>query len=461
VIQASQEGYSTIAGVIEKLDIERPQVLVEALIMEVDVTDGEELGSGWIYRTKRGDDDFLSVGSATGASPSISSFLGSLASTAAGAPNFATALIAGSIELTDPNGNIISVPIIQALITASKSDNDVNIISAPTILTADNEEAEIVVGENIPVPTSRLQATTTVSDPNSNPFQTSQNIAREDVGVTLRVTPQISEGDTVRLNIFQEISEVDESKSNDTLGPTTRNRKVENVVYVRDGEAVMIGGILAEAQGATETKVPWLGDIPILGWAFKGTKDALRKTNLLVVLTPKIVRSPQDLERITVEGRERFRDASRDQMTLSEDEQEERRAALESGIPLPRDPNPVRRELERHDEQYPVEQLPELRAETQAGEQKRLSEMEALKAKEAGGTYLVQVAHFAQAESAVSLLQKLIGDGYDGSVLTRTEQGETTHWVQLGPYPTEAKAQAVARDVNATLGFSSLVIVEP
>ena len=87
--------------------------------------------------------------------------------------------------------------------------------------------------------------------------------------------------------------------------------------------------------------------------------------------------------------------------------------------------------------------------------------MEALKAKEASGTYLVQVAHFALAESAVSLLQKLIGDGYDGSVLTRTEQGTATHWVQLGPYPTEAKAQAVARDVNATLGFSSLVIVEP
>ena len=87
--------------------------------------------------------------------------------------------------------------------------------------------------------------------------------------------------------------------------------------------------------------------------------------------------------------------------------------------------------------------------------------MEALKAKEAGGTYLVQVAHFAQAESAVALLQKLMEDGYDGSVLTRTEQGETTHWVQLGPYPTESKAQAVARDVNATLGFSSLVIVEP
>jgi cell division septation protein DedD len=108
-----------------------------------------------------------------------------------------------------------------------------------------------------------------------------------------------------------------------------------------------------------------------------------------------------------------------------------------------------------------VEDLPELRARTEAGEQQRLSEMEALKKKEAAGSYLVQVAHFALAESAVSLLQKLMADGYDGTVLTRTEPGGTTHWVQLGPYATEAKAQAVARDVNATLGFSSLVIVEP
>ncbi|MEX2205068.1 MAG: type II secretion system secretin GspD [Myxococcota bacterium] len=459
IIQASAEAFSTLSEVIEALDIRRPQVMVEALIMEVDVDDSQNLGTGWLNRRDVGDPAVLGIGSSTGASPSIGDIVGGLSTPG----QFTTAIIAGTIDIvtgTDPNGVPIvsTVPTIQAIITAAQSDSDTNIISAPTILTADNEEAEIVVGQNIPVPTSRLQATSTTTDPN-NPFQTSQNIAREDVGVTLRVTPQISEGDTVRLNIFQEISEVQSNDS--TLGPTTTNRKVENVVYVRDGEAVMIGGILAEVQGTTETKVPWLGDIPILGWAFKGTSDTVRKTNLLVVLTPRIVRSPEDLERVTVEGRERFRDASRDQMALSEEEEEERRAALESGIPLPRDPNPVRRELERHDQKYPVEQLPELRAQTEAGEQKRLHEMEALKAKEAGGTYLVQVAHFAQAESAVSLLQKLMGDGYDGSVLTRTEQGETTHWVQLGPYPTEAKAQAVARDVNATLGFSSLVIVEP
>ena len=456
IIQASPEAFATLSEVIEALDIRRPQVMVEALIMEVDVTDGEDLGSGWIYRTKVGSNGVAGFGSATGASPSLGDLIGSLATPG----QFTTALLAGTIEVTDPNGTVLSLPIIQAIITASRSDNDVNIISAPTVLTADNEEAEIVVGENIPVPTSRLQAAGTTVDPN-NAFQTSQNISRQDVGVTLRVTPQISEGDTVRLNIFQEISEVDESKSNDTLGPTTRNRKVENTVYVRDTEAVMIGGILAEAQGSTETKVPWLGDIPILGWAFKGTKDALRKTNLLVILTPKIVRGPEDLERITVENRERFRDSSQDSVSLTQEEEEERKAALQSGVPLPRDPNPVRRELERHDGRYPVQQLPELRAKTQTDEQQRREEMELLKKKEAGGNYLVQVAHFATAEEAVALLQKLIAEGHDGTVLSQTENGQTTHWVQLGPFADEAKAQAVARDLSASQGFPALVIVEP
>src|SRR5262249_35096659 len=154
----------------------------------------------------------------------------------------------------------------------------------------------------------RLQASSGNNDPN-NPFQTSQNIARQDVGVTLRVTPQISEGDSVRLNIFQELSEV-KPDADPTLGPSTTNRKVENTVYVRDGEAVMIGGILRETQIQTESKVPWLGNIPVLGWAFKSTLDDVRKTNLLIVLTPHIVRDPTDLERLTVENRERFRSAS-------------------------------------------------------------------------------------------------------------------------------------------------------
>jgi Flp pilus assembly secretin CpaC len=392
----------------------------------------------------------------------ISSVTG-LASGATSAAGFITAFLGKTVSIPDPNnpGSFIQVPWIRALISASESDQNTNIISAPTILTADKKEAEIVVGQNIPVPTSRLQAAGTTTDPN-NPFQTSQNISRQDVGVTLRVTPQISEGDTVRLNVFQEISEVvPGSGAASDLGPTTTNRKVENTVYVRDGEAVMIGGILSDVQHENESKVPWLGDIPVLGWAFKGTHSDSRKINLIIVLTPRIVRDPQDLERLTVENRERFKSASSPGIDLTPEEKEERRKALEAGIPLPIDPNPVRRELERHDQRYPVEELPQLREESIEREKARAAEIEALKKKDAAGSYLVQVAHFSSAEDAVALLQKLIADGYDGTVFSQSEQGETTHWVQLGPYSNEAKAQTVARDLNASRGLQALVVVEP
>ncbi len=457
IIQANAEAYATISEVIEALDVRRPQVMVEALIMEVNVNPAQDLGAGWIYNTKV-NKNIVGVGSESPNGTSSSGLTsGTMADLVTGLSNpgrFTAALLGRTISMTDPNDptKTIQVPVIRAIVTASQTD------SAPTILTADKKEAEIVVGQNIPVPTSRLQAASTTTDPN-NPFQTSQNIARQDVGVTLRVTPQISEGDTVRLNIFQEISEVKSSDS--TLGPTTTNRKVENTVFVRDGEAVMIGGILSDVQNESENKVPWLGDIPILGWAFKGTHSDARKINLLVVLTPRIVRDPQDLERITVESRERFKSASAPAVDLSDEEKEERRKALEAGIPLPIDPNPVRRELERHDQRYPVEQLPELREQSLAREKAREEEIETLKKKEAAGSYLVQVAHFSSAEDAVALLQKLIGDGYDGTVFSQSEQGQTTHWVQLGPYTNEAKAQTVARDLNASRGLQALVVIEP
>jgi len=459
IIQASAEAYATISEVIEALDVRRPQVMVEALIMEVQATPSNDLGAAWIY-TKAVNGNTIGVGS-SGLDPNTVAAIGGIAQGGASAGNFATALLGRFVKIPDPNnpGQTIEVPWIRALISASETDANTNIISAPTILTADKKEAEIVVGQNIPVPTSRLQAAGVTTDPN-NPFQTSQNIARQDVGVTLRVTPQISEGDTVRLNIFQEISDVI-GTADPTLGPTTSDRKVENTVYVRDGEAVMIGGILSDTQHENETKVPWLGDIPILGWAFKGTHLDTAKINLLIILTPRIVRDPQDLERITVENRERFKSESAPAIDLSDEEKEERRKALAAGIPLPIDPNPVRRELERHDQRYPVEELPALRQQAIDREQQRAKNIEELKKKEAAGSYLVQVAHFNTAEEAVALLQRLIAQGYDGTVLSESEQGETTHWVQLGPYTNQARAQAVARDLNASQGLQTVVVLEP
>ncbi len=463
IIQATPEAYNTLSEVIEALDIRRPQVLVEALILEVAVDDSSDLGIGWLYQSTIGSDEEsrISIGNATPTSippgELAGEFLGPLTSTVSG--GLTSAILGRTITIVDPDtGEATTLPVIQGIIDATDSDADTNIVSAPNILTADNEEAEIVVGENIPVPTSRLQAASSAggADPG---FQTSQNITRQDVGVTLRVTPQISEGDTVRLQIFQELSERGTVDPN--FGPNLTNRQIENTVYVRDGEAVMIGGILQETQSESIAKVPWLGDIPFLGWLFKSRTETVDKTNLLVILTPHIVRDPHDLQRHTVEHRERFRDAAREGLEFTDEELEARRVALEAGIDLPKDSNPVRRELSRHSRVYPTETLPEMRSEASSREQERVDHLEALKAAERSGNYLVQVSFFGDADEAVTELERMISEGYDGTLLSHTERGRVVHYVQLGPYLREPEAQHVARELRANLDLNAIVVVRP
>jgi general secretion pathway protein D len=463
IIQATPESFSTISEVIEALDIRRPQVLVEALLMEVKVDDSSDLGIGWLYQSTIGDDEESRIGIGTGGVFSGGelgtgeSFLGGAIGDAAG---LTSAVLGRTITIVNEDtGESTTLPVIQAVIQATDTNSDTNIIAAPTLLTADNEEAEIIVGENIPIPTSRLQAASGAD----NDFQTSQNISRQDVGVTLRVTPQISEGDTVRLQIFQELSDVSEQAATGTedFGPTTLNRQVENTVYVRDGEAVMIGGILTENQNETVSKVPWLGDIPILGWFFKTRGESVRKTNLLVILTPHIVRDPQDLNRLTTEHRERFRDSAGKGIHYSDEEIEARRKAIEAGLDLPDDSNPVRRELSRHTSVYPTEELPYLRSEHLERERARLDEIEALKAAERSGNYVVQVSFFGDADEAVRELERMISEGYDGSLLSQSERGRVVHYVQVGPYQRELEAQQAARELRANLDLDAIVVVTP
>ncbi|MEE9279628.1 MAG: type II secretion system secretin GspD [Myxococcota bacterium] len=301
IVQASPEAFAALGEVIEALDVRRPQVMVEALIMEVDVTAAEDLGIAGLVQKALGE-GFFSIGidpddalPEPSGIPPIAGGEGVIGSTA---EDFTVGVIGERVTVP----GVGSIPLFQALLTASRSDSDLNLVSAPVILTADNEEAEIVVGEEIPVQTSREQRADFSS---VGGFQTSQQIARQDVGVTLRVTPQVGEGDTVRLDIFYEVSQVQDTDPE--LGPTTTTRQLESSVNVRDGEAVVIGAGVRETRTEQEDRVPLLGDIPILGRLFRTTSETVRKVSLLVVLTAHIVREPDDLERLTLEQRERFR----------------------------------------------------------------------------------------------------------------------------------------------------------
>jgi hypothetical protein len=189
-----------------------------------------------------------------------------------------------------------------ALLTALEDEQDINVLSAPNILTTDNEEAEIIVGQNVPFVASR-------STDASNLANTFSTIEREDVGITLRITPQISEGQMVRLAIFEEVSRLVPNPLLDAeeVGPTTTVRSASTTVTVKDGQTVVIGGLISDATTSNERRVPFIADIPVIGNLFKSTSDDVEKINLLIFLTPHIIKDEVDAAAFSTAKRDEFR----------------------------------------------------------------------------------------------------------------------------------------------------------
>jgi general secretion pathway protein D len=461
VIQASQEGFSTLSEVIAQLDIPRPQVLVEALIMEVDITDNEELGFAGILNLTLGGNEyrFASLPGGEKASERLSSdpanppAQGEIAG-AILSKLFATSFFGTFNRVTDDT-------VISTAIRAAASDNRFNLVSAPHILTSDNEEAEIRIGDNIPIITSRVQSAAGVQG--ASDLATSVNVERQDIGVTLRVTPQISEGNNVRLEIFQEITDTNPTVQGavgdvNEVGPALSSRKIENTVVVADGGTVVIGGLISDDYEDSVSKVPWLGDIPVLGWLFKSTKRNLRKVNLLVFLTPHIARSQVDLEEETIRKREEFWDRSQESLQLSEEEKEEsekrRLAAEAAGVDFAgyKGRNPVRGRLLGHSERYPVERMAEI-------ERERAERGETRAPERAAPSYAVLAAVFRDQDAASRLLTQLLDAGYDGTLVSGDAGGGVLFEVRLGPFVDLESAEGAADVVRQGFGLSPEVVL--
>jgi hypothetical protein len=274
IINAARPDYLKIKEVIGLLDVKRRQVLVEATLVEVRLTNEEGLGvelqgavgtddAGYVTQTNFGGLTNLLT------NPSQLSDL--------------TIAAASTGTLTLPGGLVI--PSQAVLISALSSNSNVNVLSSPNILATDNEEAEIIVGENVPFVTS-------TSTDASNINNTFNQIERQDVGITLRITPQISLGDYVLLKIFVEISNVVTGTRNDPNGPTTTIRTTETTVEVKDGQMIVTGGLISDNVTESERGVPFLQDIPVLGNLFKTEDRDIRRNNLLVFITPRIISDP-------------------------------------------------------------------------------------------------------------------------------------------------------------------------
>jgi general secretion pathway protein D len=301
VIIASRESYAILKRVIDRLDIRRKQVFVEAVIMEMASDDSTNMGISF-HSGKPGDDGkTFSMGSAQLNSTSFGLDAQSLLS------GLAMGVFGEAIDVAIPDGTggttALSVPAFGVALNALQANSMVNILSTPNILTLDNEEAKIVVGRNIPFPISSGM------DANGNQLVSYQ---REDVAITLKVTPQINESNYVTLEIMQEVSEIEEDSSGldvTSAGFITSKRSAETTVLVKDNQTIVIGGLMGQTETEVETKVPLLGDIPLIGALFRGRRTSSRKTNMLIVLTPHIIDKPEDLEevyRVKVAQRDEF-----------------------------------------------------------------------------------------------------------------------------------------------------------
>jgi general secretion pathway protein D len=308
IINSTPDDYEVLQGIIRQLDTKRKQVFVEALVLELSMDATRRLGASLQGAFGIGSDSgVIGTTNMTGSGPgSAAPFLNPPASLLTTAVN---GIMLGGlfnfIEVPGPDGSPVQVPALSALIEAAKTDSDVNILSAPRLLTSDNEEAEIIVGQNVPIITQRLTGAVGGTD---NLAQ-SVAIERRDVALTLRFTPQITEGDLVRLNIFQEITDLAAVSVGDVnqVGPTLTKRLLRNTVLAENGRTVVLGGLIGSNRQQTISKVPLLGDIPGLGWLFKRKVNTERKTNLLIFITPRIIRDGNDLAEATRRSEEAMR----------------------------------------------------------------------------------------------------------------------------------------------------------
>ncbi len=281
IITAPEPQYRQLRAVIDKLDARRAQVYVESLIAEVNADKAAEFGIQWqgpMGKAGDGTVGILGTNFKIGGTNIISLATQALS-------GGATLATGGNLAVAN---QVNGVYVLGFLARYLQANGDGNILSTPNLLTLDNEEAKIVIAQNVPFLTGQFTNTGAGGNTGSvNPFQT---IERKDIGITLKVKPQISENGTVKLTVYQEVSTIQASTLKDANGPITNKRSFESSVLVGDGSIVVLGGLLQDEFSGNQEKVPGLGDVPIFGNLFKSEARSRKKTNLMVFLRPVVMR---------------------------------------------------------------------------------------------------------------------------------------------------------------------------
>ena len=303
IITANERVYRNLRAIIDQLDARRAQVYVESLIVEVSADKAAELGVQWAALSGDGSSNYR-VGVLTGFAADGNNLVSQAAS------------VLGPNKTALPPGNGLTVGIFNqrngslslgALARALERNVRANILSMPNLITLDNEEARIIVGQNVPFITGQFTTAASGGAAGVNPFQT---IERRDIGLSLRVRPQISEGGTVKMAIYQETSNIQTSTSS---GLITSKRSIDTNVLVDDGQIIVLGGLIEDTLNDTVEKVPGLGDIPLLGYLFRYQSKRRGKTNLMVFIRPTVIRN--DAQSAAVAG-ERYDYIRNAQLTI-------------------------------------------------------------------------------------------------------------------------------------------------
>jgi general secretion pathway protein D len=301
IITAPEPQYRQLRAVIDQLDGRRAQVLVESLIVEVSADKAAEFGVQWqnlLGSTSSSVVGYVGSNYSVGGTNIISLTTG--AATGSSVPS--TGLNIGLAR------NIGGTYVLGLLARFFESSGDANVLSTPNLLTLDNEEAKIVIGQNVPFVTGQYTSTSSTSS-TVNPFQT---IERKDVGLTLRVKPQISENGTVRLTLYQEVSSVDASTASNVNGPTTNKRTIESTVLVEDGAVVVLGGLLQDEYANSQEKVPGASALPWVGNLFRSETRSRKKTNLMVFIRPVVLRDAAGAQAVSTQRYDQMRAMQQD-----------------------------------------------------------------------------------------------------------------------------------------------------
>ena len=294
IITAPEPQYRQLRAVIDQLDARRAQVYVESLIAEVNADKIAEFGIQWQnVLGNKGDKNIGIIG--TNFSIGGANILSLQQGIASGGQGGALPSTGGNVGLVR---NVSGFYLLAALARFLETNADGNVLSTPNLLTLDNEEAKIVIGQNVPFVTGQYTNANVGSGGSVNPFQT---IERKDVGLTLRVRPQISENGTVKMQIFQEVSSVQASSINSPSGLITNKRSIESSVLVEDGAIVVLGGLLQDEYSGNQEKIPGVGDIPVFGNLFKSESRSRKKTNLMVFLRPVVLRDAPSADELSLD----------------------------------------------------------------------------------------------------------------------------------------------------------------